>query len=141
MACGCASVRAVSLCFFEEGVRCDSGVFIHPVFVVGCKIPWKDNSLISRGIGDFFIYPARACLFWGKPGKKFQSTHFLYPERLFYQSSGQPRVTPGETGRGGSAKKNKNRRVFFSRYLAVNDGAAGGAGGCVSQYRVCMSEG
>ena len=28
---------------------------------------------------------------------------------------------PGETGRGGGAKKSKNRRVFFSRYLAAND--------------------
>jgi len=36
--------------------------------VVGCKIPCKENSLISRGIGDFSIYPARACLFSGKPG-------------------------------------------------------------------------
>ena len=36
--------------------------------VVGCKIPWKENSLISRGIGDFSIYPARARLFSGKPG-------------------------------------------------------------------------
>ena len=36
--------------------------------VVGCKIPCKENSLISPGIGDFSIYPARACLFSGKPG-------------------------------------------------------------------------
>jgi len=36
--------------------------------VVGCKISWKENSLISRGIGDFSIYPARARLFGGKPG-------------------------------------------------------------------------
>ena len=36
--------------------------------VVGCKIPRKENSLISRGIGDFSIYPARARLFSGKPG-------------------------------------------------------------------------
>jgi len=36
--------------------------------VVGCKISRKENSLISRGIGDFLNYPARACLFSGIPG-------------------------------------------------------------------------
>jgi len=41
----------------------------------------------------------------------------------FDQSSGQPRVNPGKQ-KGGSAKKIKNRRVFFSRYLAANDGLA-----------------
>jgi len=35
--------------------------------IVGCKITWRENSLISRGIGDFSIYPARACIFSGKP--------------------------------------------------------------------------
>jgi len=33
--------------------------------VAGCKLPWKENSLISRGIGDFVIYLARAPLFFG----------------------------------------------------------------------------
>jgi len=74
------------------------------------------------------IYPARACLFSCKPGSKFQSTDFFYPwvnpERLFfYQSSGQPRANPGEREGGGEGAKKikKNRRVFFSRYLAAND--------------------
>jgi len=49
---------------------------------------------------------------------------FFIRNACFDQSSGQPRVNPGKQEEGG-AKKIKTRRVFFSRYLAANDGGDG----------------
>jgi len=44
----------------------------------------KRKLLISRGIGDFSIYPARARLFSGKnPAQRFNPANFFNPERLF----------------------------------------------------------
>jgi len=73
--------------------------------VVGCKIPWKENSLISRGIGDFFIYPARARLFRVNPASSFNQPVFFYPARLFWSIVGSTSGEPGETGRGGARKQ------------------------------------
>jgi len=64
--------------------------------------------LISRGIGDFSVYPARACLFSDKPGETFQSTRFLVIRSACFDQSS------GETGRGGR-KKNKKIGVFSFR--------------------------
>ena len=47
---------------------------------------------------------------------------FFIRGACFDQSSGQHRVNPGKQ-EGGDTKKSNYRRVFFSRYLAVNDGA------------------
>jgi len=82
--------------------------------VVGCKIPCKENSLISRGIGDFSIYPARACLFSGQPGKKVA----IYPiffirSACFDPSSSQPRVNPGKQEGGGGGGRDKEKSATF----------------------------
>jgi len=61
--------------------------------------------LISRGIGDISIYPARACLFSGKPGEKFQSTQFLKSGALVLLIVGSSSGKPGETGKGGGGAK------------------------------------
>ena len=82
--------------------------------VVGCKIPWKENSLISRTIGDFSIYPARACFFSGKPGWKFQSTQFVLSGALIING----RVNLGSTRgnrKGGGCKKIKKIGEFSFR--------------------------
>jgi len=52
--------------------------------VVGCTIPGKENSLISRGIGDLFYLPG-ACLpfFRVNPAKRFNQSDSFDPERWF----------------------------------------------------------
>jgi len=93
--------------------------------------------LISREIGDFSIYPARARFFWVNPAISFDQPFFFIRSACFDPSLGQPRVNPGKQ-EGGAQKKSKNRRVFFSRHLAANDGGdghmhTGGAGGGVKE--------
>jgi len=88
-----------------------------PTSVVSCKIPWKENSLISRGIGDFSIHPARTPLFSGKPGYSFNQPVFFIRSARFDQSSGQPRVSPGKQGGGGSRKKRKIGEFSFRGIL------------------------
>jgi len=48
------------------------------------------------------------------PAKSFNQPDFFIRSACFDPSSGQPRQG------GGGEKKSKNRRVFFSRYLAAN---------------------
>jgi len=55
------------------------------------------------------------------PAKSFNQPDFFIRSACCYQSSGQPRVNPGKQKGGGREKNKKNRRVFFSRYLAAND--------------------
>jgi len=85
--------------------------------VVGCKKPWKENSLISRRIGDFFYLPGAFLTFFGLPGYKFQSTQFFYPERLFSSIVGSASGKPGETGRGGCKKNQKIGEFSFQGIL------------------------
>jgi len=58
------------------------------------------------------------------PAKLFESTRFLLSGALVLINRRVNLGEPGETGTGGGAlNKSKNRRVFFSRYLAANDGS------------------
>jgi len=80
--------------------------------------------LISRGIGDFSIYPARACF-----AKRFNQPDFFYPERLilsiFGSTSGLSgtldfinlRVNLGRTrgNRNGWAQKKRKLGEFCFR--------------------------
>jgi len=93
-----------------------------PTTVVGCKMPWKENSLISRGFGDFLFTRRVLAFFRVNPAKSVNQPDCFYPARLFLSIVGSTSGKPGETGRGGARKKSKSRRVFFSRYLAANDG-------------------
>jgi len=93
--------------------------------VVGCKIPWKENSLISRGIGEFIFTRRVLAFFRVNPATSFNQSDLFIRSAFFNQSSGQPRVNPGKQERGG-ATKTKHRRVFFSRYLAANDASSTG---------------
>jgi len=81
--------------------------------VVGCKIPWTENSLISRGIGDFSIYPARACLFWVHLAKSWNQPDFFYPERLFLIHRGVNLGWTRGNGKGGGAKKIETSASFL----------------------------
>jgi len=54
------------------------------------------------------------------PAKSFNQPDFFIRGACFDQSSGRPRVNPGKQ-EGGDTKKTNYRRVFLSRYLAVND--------------------
>jgi len=81
--------------------------------VVGCTIPWKENWLISRGFGDFFYLPGACSIFFRvNPAKSFNQPDFFYPERLFWSIIGSNSGEPGETGRGGGAKKIKKIGEF-----------------------------
>jgi len=70
-----------------------------------------------------FLFTRRVLAFFRvNPAKGFNQPDFFYPERLFWSIVGSTSGKPGETGRGGGAKKiKKNRLVFFLRYLAAND--------------------
>ena len=70
-----------------------------------------------------FLFTRRVLAFFRvTPAKSLINPIFLIRSACFDQSSGQPRVNPGKQEGGGPQKKSKNRRVFFSRYLAANDG-------------------
>jgi len=71
--------------------------------------------LISRGIGDFSIYPARARLFRVNPAKSFINPIFFIRSACFDLSSGQSRVHPGKQEGGGGAKKIKKIGEFSIR--------------------------
>jgi len=88
--------------------NCNSGL---PV--VGCEIPWKDNSLISRQIGDFSIYPARACLFSGKPGESFWINPIFLSGALVLINRRVNSGEPGETGTGGGCDKYEKSASFL----------------------------
>jgi len=91
---------------------------------------WLQDTL-KRKLVDFawnrrFFYLPDKCLpfFRVNPAKSFNQRNIFYPERLFLSVVGSASGKSWETGRGGGVhKKSKNRRVFFSRYLATNDGA------------------
>jgi len=69
-----------------------------------------------------FLFTRRVLAFFRvNPAESFNQPDFFIRSACFYQSSGQPRVNPGEQ-EGGVQKNKKNRRVIFSRYLAANDG-------------------
>jgi len=92
------------------------------------KLPYWLRDILKIKLVDFAwnrrfsIYPARACLFSGKPGYSFFNLpDFFYPGRLFWSIVGSARVNPGKQERGGAQNKSQNRQVFFSRYRAAND--------------------
>ena len=81
--------------------------------VVGCKRPWKKNSLISRGIGDFFYLPGKCSPFFGYTRLKVSINPIsLIWSTCFDQSSGQPRGNPGKKKGGGARKKKKKTGEF-----------------------------
>jgi len=112
----------------------DALPFLFFVTYSACRSPpmlrsWLQNTL-KRKVVDFawnrrFFYLPGACLhFFGETRLKVSiNPIFFIWSACFYQSSGQPRVNPGKQEGGGARKKSKSRRVFFSRYLAANDGA------------------
>jgi len=68
-----------------------------------------------------FLFTRRVLAFFRvNSAKSSINPIFFIRGACFDPSSGQPRVNPGKQ-EGGDVKK-KNRRVFFSRYLAANDG-------------------
>jgi len=72
----------------------------------------------------FFYFPGACSPFFGYTRLKVLiNPIFIIRSACFDQSSSQPWVNPGKQEGGGGATKFKNRRVFFSRYLAANDGA------------------
>ena len=97
-----------------------------PLFGIGqLHRSWLQDTL-KRKLVDF-AWESAICLFtrrvlpvFGSSRKKLQSTQFLFRGACFDQSSGQPRVSPGNQGRGG-VNKSKNRQVLFSRHFAAND--------------------
>jgi len=83
----------------------------------------------NRKLVDFawnrrFFYLPGACspLFRSTRLKVSINPIFYIRSACFDQSLGQPRVSPGKQGGGRGRTKSRNRRVFFSRYLAANDG-------------------
>jgi len=92
-----------------------------PSPVVGCKIPWKENSLISRAIGDFFSYPDARSPFFGSTRQKVSINPFVF-------LSGAPvlinrRVNLGLTRGnrdGGGAKKIENSAISASFFFEVS---------------------
>ena len=74
--------------------------------VVGCKISWKENSLISRKVGPPCYVPGACSPFFRvNPANSVNQPDFFYPECLFWSINGSTSGEPGETGRGGGAKK------------------------------------
>jgi len=61
----------------------------------------------------FSNYPARACLFSGKPGLQFQSTQFSLSGALVFTIVGSTSDKPGETGRGGAKINEKSANFLF----------------------------
>jgi len=93
---------------------------------------WLQDTL-KRKLVDFawnrrFFYLPGACLpfFRVNLATSCNQPDLFYPGRLRLSIDGSTSGEPGETGTGGAPKKTKIRRVFFSRYLAANDGAEDG---------------
>jgi len=95
---------------------------VHPI----SSCSWLQDTL-KRKLVDFawnrrFFYLPGACSpFFGQTRLKVLiNPIFFIRSACFDLSSGQSRVNPGKQ-EGGGREKIKNRRVFFSRYLAAND--------------------
>jgi len=69
--------------------------------------------LISRGFGDFSIYPARARFFRVNPAKSFNQPDFFIRSACFDPSSGQTRENPGKQEGGGAKKIKKSASFLF----------------------------
>jgi len=81
--------------------------------------------LISREIGDFSIYPARARFFRVNPAKSFNQPDYFYPERLFPSIIGSTSGEPGETGRGGRKQNQKSASFLFEVSCSQRRGLRG----------------
>jgi len=68
-----------------------------------------------------FLFTRRVLAFFRvNPAQSFNQPNLFYTERLFLSIVGSTSGQPGEQERG-VQKESKNRRIFFSRYLAAND--------------------
>jgi len=74
----------------------------------------------------------KTLLFFGAPREKvFIHPFVLLGGSVLINQWGNPGGTRGNRKGGGGPKKSKHRQVFFSRYLAANDGAVSNVQGKV----------